>query len=74
MQFKVPVFGHVKFNPIVTFMSLALSWLFVALCIIEKDNMPFSEWKSDLTANFTWLYVGCFGVAYGIFVTVIYFR
>ena len=72
-QFKIPIFGEIKFNPIVSLLSILLIFLLVAWCIVEKENVPFLFWRSTLTDSFTWLYIGVFNLCV-IFVVVVYFR
>ena len=73
VRFTVPYFGELKFNPIVTLLSLAMIWSMVISCIVKKEAIPFERWRSTLTDLFTWLYVGSFNL-FGIFALVIYFR
>ena len=73
IQFRLPFFGTVKFNPVVTALSLAIVWFFVIWCIKDQGNVPFASWKSGLTDLFTWFYIGCFSL-FGIFLIYINFR
>ena len=58
MKFKVPIFGEIRFNPLVSVTSILLIWGFVAWCILMGDQVPFKAWKSWIVDNFTWLYIG----------------
>ena len=73
VRFRVPYFGEIKFNPVVTLLSLALIWSMVISCIVKKEEIPFESWRSSLTDLFTWLYVGSFNL-FGIFALFVYFR
>ena len=73
LQFKIPYFGDVKCNPVVTFASLVFIWLFIILCISGRDRVPFNDLKAAVTENFTWLYIACFSL-FGIFTGAIFFR
>ena len=39
---------HLRFNPIVSFFSIILIWIFVAVCIVYKENVPFTVWKAAI--------------------------
>lgn len=71
VKFRLPIFGEIKFNPLVSFLSLLLICTLVTWCIVEKENVPFLLWRSTLTDSFTWLYIGVFNVCI-IFVVVVY--
>ena len=73
VQFTIPIFGELKFNPVVTLLSLTLIWSMVITCIVKKEDIPFEVWRSTLTDWFTWLYISSFNV-FGIFALIIYFR
>jgi choline-glycine betaine transporter len=71
VKFKVPIFGEIRFNPIVSFLSITLIWTFVAVCVVYKDAVPFGVWKSFIVDKFTWLYIGSQDV-WAIFAVVLY--
>ena len=58
MRFDLPFIGEIRFNPIVTFLSLIVIWAFVIWCSIAKEDVPFDAWTSWIVGNFTWFYVG----------------
>ena len=39
---------RLRFNPIVSFFSIILIWIFVAVCIVYKENVPFTVWKAAI--------------------------
>ena len=73
MKFKLPVIGEIRFNPVVSFIAIIAIWSFVAVCMIEKENVPFGEWKKWIVRNFTWLYIGSTDI-WVVFALVLYFR
>ena len=58
MRFKLPAIGEIRFNPVVTLLSLIVIWAFVIWCSIAKEDVPFDAWTSWIVDNFTWFYVG----------------
>ena len=73
MKFKLPVIGEMRFNPVVSLFAIIAIWGFVAVCMIEKENVPFSQWKEWIVRNFTWLYIGSTDI-WVVFALVLYFR
>ena len=51
---------ELSFNPVVTFVSLAIILAFAlwAMLLPENANAEFAHWKSWVGLNFTWLYIG----------------
>ena len=47
-RWKLPIIGTLRFNPIVSFFSIILIWIFVAVCIVYKENVPFTVWKAAI--------------------------
>ena len=47
-RWKLPIIGTLRFNPIVSFFSIILIWIFVAVCIVYKENVPFTIWKAAI--------------------------
>ena len=49
-----------EFNPVVTFTSLLLILGFVTWAMVspEQAGQEFTNWKSWVGLNFTWLYIG----------------
>ena len=72
MRWKLPVVGTLRFNPIVSFFSITLIWIFVALCIVFQENVPFLHWKALIVDNFSWFYIGSLNM-WTIFVIMLYF-
>ena len=72
-RFNVPIFGEIRFNPIVSFTAIILIWSFVAICSVYQKEVPFAEWKGWLVEYFTWLYIGSQDI-WAIFIVVLYFR
>ena len=64
--------GTLRFNPIVSFASIALIWTFVGICIYYQENVPFKAWKTFTVEKFTWLYVGSQDL-WAIFAIILYF-
>ena len=52
--------AELSFNPVVTFVSLAIIFAFAlwAMILPESANTEFADWKSWVGKNFTWLYIG----------------
>ena len=73
MKFKLPLIGEIRFNPVVSFFAIIAIWGFVAVCMIEKENVPFDAWKKWIVSNFTWLYIGSTDI-WVVFALVLYFR
>ena len=71
MKFRIPIFGEIRFNPIVSFSAIALIWGFVVWCSIQGEDVPFSKWKAWVVAKFTWLYIGSQDL-WAIFAIVLY--
>jgi len=64
MPFDVEVAGGwLRFNPFVFFISLIIIWSFIIYCNdrppAAKEDM--GEWKTWISDNFTWLYIGSVG-------------
>ena len=72
MRFKVPLFGELRFNPIVSFFSIVLIWTFVGVCIQLGENVPFGAWKALIVEKFTWLYIGSQDL-WAVFAIILYF-
>ena len=72
VKFKLPFLGTLRFNPIVSFASIALIWVFVGICITYGDQVPFKAWKSYVVAKFTWLYIGSQDL-WAVFALILYF-
>ena len=51
---------ELAFNPVVTFVSLAIILAFAlwAMILPDKANTEFAQWKTWVGFNFTWLYIG----------------
>ena len=51
---------ELAFNPVVTFISLAIILAFAlwAMILPDKANTEFAQWKTWVGFNFTWLYIG----------------
>ena len=64
--------GTLRFNPIVSFASIALIWVFVGMCIYYGEKIPFVAWKSYIVAKFTWLYIGSQDL-WAVFALILYF-
>ena len=45
-KWKLPIIGTLRFNPIVSFFSITLIWIFVAVCIVYQEDVPFLNWKA----------------------------
>ena len=52
--------AELSFNPVVTFISLAIILAFALWAMILPDNAntEFAHWKTWVGINFTWLYIG----------------
>ena len=72
MKWKLPFLGTLRFNPIVSFISIGLIWAFVIVCIYFKQDVPFGDWKRFIVAKFTWLYIGSQDI-WAVFAIVLYF-
>jgi len=72
LRFKLPLLGTLRFNPIVSFASIALIWVFVGICIYYGEKVPFVAWKSYIVAKFTWLYIGSQDL-WAVFALILYF-
>ena len=72
MRWKLPLLGSLRFNPIVSFLSISLTWLFVMICIVYKEDVPFQAWKSFIVDKFSWLYIGSLNV-WAMFAIMLYF-
>ncbi|TRY68223.1 hypothetical protein TCAL_12618 [Tigriopus californicus] len=70
-KFTVPIFGEIRFNPIVSFTAIIIIWAFVALCGSLGELVPFNAWKSWLVDHFTWLYIGIQD-GWAVFMIVLY--
>jgi len=71
MKFTVPIIGEIRFNPLVSGLSIALIWGFVIWCAIQGEDVPFIQWKAWIVAKFTWLYVGSQDL-WAVFAIVLY--
>ncbi len=76
MPFKLPYFGklafRLRFNPLVSFVSIGLIWAFVIVCIVYGSEVPFAEWKRFIVSKFTWLYIGSQDL-WAVFAILLYF-
>ena len=72
-QIKLPAIGAIRFNPVVTVLSLTLIWSLIILCISKEGDVPFTSWRGALTENFTWWYITAYNL-YLICAVMIYFR
>ena len=70
---KLPLLGTLRFNPIVSFVSIGLIWIFVGICVHYGENVPFKEWKTFIVGKFTWLYIGSQDL-WAVFAIILYFR
>lgn len=70
-RFNIPIFGEIRFNPVVSFTAIFLIWSFVGICSYFKEEVPFAEWKGWLVEYFTWLYIGSQDI-WAIFIVVLY--
>ena len=52
--------AELSFNPVVTFVSLAIILAFAlwAMLMPEEANTEFAAWKAWVGFKFTWLYIG----------------
>ena len=52
--------AELSFNPVVTFISLAIILAFAvwAMVLPADANAEFANWQSWVGLNFTWLYIG----------------
>ena len=73
VRFKVPVFGEIRFNPVVSALAILLIWSFVAVCVTYQEDVPFSDWRRWIVEKFTWMYIGSQDVWF-VFIVVLYFR
>jgi choline-glycine betaine transporter len=50
----------VKLNWVTSLLAVVLTWGFAIICLADKSNAPknFSDGKSWVSQNFTWLYIG----------------
>ncbi|KAK3749919.1 hypothetical protein QZH41_017372, partial [Actinostola sp. cb2023] len=64
----------INFNPIVTIVSAALIWIFVAVCLkeTEKVSETMKVWMAWITKVWTWLYIGTQDV-WAAFILYLYF-
>ena len=65
---------NIRLNPVVSLVSAQIIWVFVAWCIMKPEiaNSTMAEWKTWITATFTWMYIGTQD-AWAVFVIVLYF-
>ena len=65
---------NIRLNPVVSLVSALIIWGFVAWCIIKPEtaNSTMAEWKTWITATFTWMYIGTQD-AWAVFIIVLYF-
>jgi choline-glycine betaine transporter len=68
----VPLFGEIRFNPVVSLTALTLIWAFVIICAHYKEEVPFQVWRGWIVNNFTWLYIGSQDV-WAVFAVMLYF-
>lgn len=59
VKFKVPIFGEIRFNPVVSFVAITLIWIFVAICSIYGETLPFGEWKGESVNGYLNLSLDC---------------
>jgi len=69
---KLPFLGTLRFNPIVSFVSIGLIWIFVGICVQYGEDVPFKEWKTFIVGKFTWLYIGSQDL-WAVFAIILYF-
>jgi len=65
--------AQLSFNPVVTFISLAIVLAFAlwAMLLPEVANTEFGNWKTWVGFNFTWLYIGSQDV-WAVFIIIVY--
>jgi len=64
MPFDVEIAGGwLRFNPVVFFVSIIIIWSFIGYCNADpsKARTEIGEWKTWISDNFTWLYIGSVG-------------
>ena len=71
IKFDLPVFGEIRFNPIVSVLAIVFIWTFVIICGSVPQGLPFAVWKRWIVENFTWLYIGSQD-AWAVFAIVLY--
>ncbi len=57
-RFYLPIFGELRFNPVVSFLAICIIWSFVGICVAYGDAVPFGAGTTWIVENFTWLYLG----------------
>ena len=72
MRFKLALLGEIRFNPLVSLLSICLIILFVAWCLILKGDAPLFHWKSLILSNFSWFYIRAQNI-WAIFIITLYF-
>ena len=73
LRFKLPLAGEIRFNPIVSFVSIALIVLFSSCCLVLKQDAPFFALTDLIVDKFTWLYIGGIN-CWTVFIIYLYFR
>jgi len=65
--------AELSFNPVVTFVSLAIILAFAlwAMLMPEEANTEFAAWKAWVGFKFTWLYIGSQDV-WAVFIIIVY--
>ena len=72
LNFRLPVVGEIRFNPVVSTAAILIIWIFVVICAYFQKDVPFAMWRGWIVNNLTWFYIGVVDV-FAVFALVLYF-